>query len=36
MHRLLAELRKHTAQARALDDAIALNLKELGYGLPEQ
>jgi len=32
MHRLAAQLREQTAQARELDKAITRNLKELGYG----
>ncbi len=32
MQRLVAQLREQTVQARTLDEAIALNLKELGYG----
>jgi type I restriction enzyme M protein len=31
MKRLTATLREQTAQARTLDEAIAWNLKELGY-----
>ena len=30
--RLVAELREQTTQAQALDEAIARNQKELGYG----
>lgn len=33
MHRLVAQLREQTAEARALDEAIARNLRELGFGL---
>jgi hypothetical protein len=32
MQRLVAQLREQTAQARTLDEAIAQNPKELGYG----
>jgi len=36
MERLVAQLHRQTIQARELDEAIARNLKELGYGLPEE
>ena len=32
MKRLTAQLREQQAEARRLDAAIAVNLKELGYG----
>ena len=32
MKRLVAQLREQQAEAVKLDDAIAANLKELGYG----
>jgi type I restriction enzyme M protein len=33
MKRLVAQLREQTTQTRTLDEAIARNLRELGYGL---
>ena len=35
MTRLVAQIGEHTRQARTLDAAIARNLQELGYALPE-
>jgi type I restriction enzyme M protein len=32
MRRLSVELREQTARTRTLDEAIARNLKDLGYG----
>jgi hypothetical protein len=32
MSRFVAQLREHTVQARTLDEVIARNPKELGYG----